>query len=447
MHHDHIAQPPADGFVARAYQWFQPERVANYAVALLLVTLAAYSATRLASGTLAGPNGSIIGRDYFAFYIAGQMVNTGHVENLYNLGAQQHTQDAFMATVNPAWKSVCLYLNPPHYAYAMSLISRLGYAPSLFAWWSFSLVAFAITAIYWQSWIKTDAARVAILLAVCMPAWFQAFAGGQNSFFSLLILTVFAHLLIKKRDLTAGFVLALLAYKFQLILLPAALLLYKRRWHALLGLAAGGTVTLAFTVFVLGADVLGDYIYLASNLGHLMQQQGFDVHKQHSWYGFFELALGHIASAGFIRTMATLAAVGTLVLLARIWRGPWHAGAVRFSIQLAALFVATIITSPHLFHYDMVLVILPAMLWLRAARDASMAELLVPTRLIVAGLFIWLATAGALAGILHVQLTPVLLSAWLLLLCIRNKPIAKCASASEMPQPNLPPAFANYSDS
>ena len=428
------------------YQWFKPERVVHYAVAMLLVTLAAYAATRLASGTPAGPNGSIVGRDYFAFYIAGQMVNTGHVDELYNLSAQQRTQDAFMAKVNPAWKSVCLYLNPPHYAYAMSWISRIGYAPSLFAWWSFSLVAFAITALYWRSWIRTDAARVAILLAVCMPAWFQAFAGGQNSFFSLLILTVFAHLLIKQRDLTAGFVLSLLAYKFQLILLPAALLLYKRRWHALLGLAAGGTLTLAFTVLVLGSDVLGDYVYLASNLGHLMQQQGFEVYKQHSWYGFFELALGHVASGGIIRAMAALAVIGTLILLTRIWRGPWQAGAVRFPIQLAALFVATIITSPHLFHYDMVLVILPAMLWLRSARDASMTELLVSTRLIVAGIFIWLAAAGALAGILHVQLTPILLSIWLILLCIRNKPIAKCATAFEMSQPNTPPAFTHYSD-
>ena len=385
----------------------------SFAAILLLITLAAYAATRIRYGDMREPGGAIVGRDYFAFYMAGYMIDSGRTQDLYDLAAQQRWQNEFMAGINPEWKSVCLYLNPPHYAWIMSRLARLGYVPSLLAWWGFSLLAFAASALCWRSWLGRDADRPILILILALPAWFQAFAGGQNTFFTLFILSAFVALLLKQRDFFAGLILALLAYKFQYILLPAALLLYKRRWRAMLGLILGGAVTLALTVALMGSQVLGDYIHLALNLDKLMQQQGFDIYKQHSWHGFFALALGGVASPVVIRILTAVASLFTLTLLVPVWRGSWRPDSPAFPLRLAALLVATLLTSPHLFHYDMLLIALPAVLWHVAAAHSPVDELDRNTRRIFVVGFFWLAFAGPLASLLRIQFSPILMVLWL----------------------------------
>ena len=109
------------------------------------------------------------------------------------------------------------------------------------------------------------------MLVVCTPSWFQALGGGQNTFFSLLILTGFCALLMKGRDGWAGLVLSLLAYKFYLIAVPALVLLGKRRWSAVGGLVLGGLLTLALTAATLGPGVIADYVQYAPSQARLME--------------------------------------------------------------------------------------------------------------------------------------------------------------------------------
>ncbi len=84
--------------------------------------------------------------------------------------------------------------------------------------------------------------------------------------------------------------------------------------------------------------------------------------------------------------------------------------------MLSALMVGVITTSPHMFHYDMLLVVLPAILWLRAARDPAIAATTAAVKPILALGFIWLAVAGPVAAVTHVQLSPILMLVWLIVL-------------------------------
>lgn len=388
-----------------------PERVRRYPLLLLVVTVGLYGVRLARSDHWIEPDGRIVGQDYFAFYMAGDCVARGRTSQLYDAAAQSEYQRAWMRDVNPQWRGTCLYLNPPHYAWLLSWPARLGYGGSLLVWWAASLAAFGVTVRLWRSWLPPDAWGTAVLLAVCMPAWFAALAGGQNSFFSLLVLTGFCALLMKGRDGWAGLVLSLLGFKFQLLLVPAGLLLWKRRWRALGGVALGGGLTLGLTVLTTGFESLHAYLAFSGEIARLMHADGFDVWKQHSWRGFFALLGGKWCPSAWMTAAAIAACLASLAVLLRLWRGPWRPGSPAFALRLSALIMATLLTSPHLFHYDMLLAVLPVVLW-AAAGEARHRSAFVA---IAALGFAWLALGGPAGAMLRVQLSPLLMAGWLLL--------------------------------
>ncbi len=414
-------EKPVQTLLSRFNAALTPDRVRRYPLMLLALSVAVYLSSAVRAHDWIEPDGQVIGRDYLAFYMAGEMVRSGDAAALYDVGGQQAWQQAFMADINPGWTGTCLYLNPPHYAWLMSWITPLGYGGSLAAWWALCAAAFVATALIWRRWLAADRFRSAVVLTICLPAWFWALAGGQNSFFSLLVLTAFCGLLMRGRDFCAGAVLGLLAFKFQLLLLPAGMLVLKRRWRAMAGLAACGGVTLLATVLLVGPESLAAYIRFGLHLGELLQIEGFDVYKQHSWHGFVAL-LGHgWMSPLAVKSLAVCLALASLAPLAVIWRGGWSQQ--RLPAQLSALCVANLLISPHLFHYDMLLIALPAVLWLAGVRPSAGKtgagaeavgcpgpEAMRP----VLGLgFVWLAISPGVAGALGVQLSPLIMLGWL----------------------------------
>lgn len=421
-------------------RFLTPRRVRLYPALLLAVTVAVYGVGLTRARNWIEPNGRIIGHDYFAFYMAGDMINTGRPECLYDLAAQSDYQHRWMADINPAWTGTCLFLNPPHYAWLMAGLARLGYGPSLLVWTGLSLVAFALTVCIWRSWIGPGHIATAVLLAICVPPWFWTLAGGQNSFFSLLILTGFCALLMTGRDARAGLVLSLLGFKFQLIGVPAGLLLLKRRWRGVAGLAAGTVFTLAFTALVLGRQSLADYVAFGSQLGRLMQVEGFEISHQHSWSGFFALLGQGWLPAGTARLLAVVASLASFLPLFAIWRGPWQPPSARFAWQLSALMMAALLVSPHLFHYDMLLALLPAMLWVRAAHLESSPHRDEPFRAWLAVGFVWLAVSSTVAATIHVQLSPLFMLGWILAIHrgLRRSSSTRAAFQTPGPRPRRP---------
>ena len=79
--------------------------------------------------------------------------------------------------------------------------------------------------------------------------------------------------------------LSLLAFKFYLIAVPGLVLLAKRRWPAVGGLALGALLTLALTAVALGPGAIADYVQYAPSQARLMEVDGFPIHKQHCWHG------------------------------------------------------------------------------------------------------------------------------------------------------------------
>jgi hypothetical protein len=399
-----------------------PGRMQLYPLVLLAVTVAAYVPGAVRSQHWIEPSGEIIGRDYFCFFMAGEFVAGGQSDLLYDARSQQAYQERFMEAINPRWEGMYLFRYPPHFAWCMSLLAPAGYGLSLVIWWVLMLGCFAGAVCLWRSWAGGLPLRWVVTLAVCFPPWFLALAGGQNALLSLLILSAFCALIIRRRDGWAGLVLALQIYKFQLLLGPVAWLLFSRRWRGMAGFLAGAVGTWAFTVMTLGPEATGVYLASWRRVADVVAVQAIDLHKQHSWSGFFQLLTGGWVPAGLAWTLTGLASVATLGWLA--WMSGWRIRrqALDIRLELCAVMLATLLISPHLAHYDLSIVVLPAVLWWSAARASGAVAADRRIVAIVAVGFVWTACASLLVPVVRIQLSTLLMAAWLVEVVRRSLP-------------------------
>ncbi len=141
---------------------------------------------------------SMLGYDFLAFYTAGHFLNTGQPENVYDIQALRTYQQAeaqrqgleLHGTYGPFW-------NPPFYAWIFQPLARLPFQTALRIWWAFNLACCGLAVVVLRrllpdrSW-KSGGLIVA-LVVLSLP-FTQALMHGQNTFTSLLILSVAASL-------------------------------------------------------------------------------------------------------------------------------------------------------------------------------------------------------------------------------------------------------------
>ena len=185
----------------------------------------------------------------------------------------------------------------------------------------------------------------------------ETVASGQKGTVLLLILTGTYVLLDRGRPITAGLVFGLLTFKPHLALVIGLALLCKRQWR----FAAGSVLTTGVFVglcFVVGADVCRQYVVYVRSLTEYVNAPAYPLPRMHSWYGFLRLLLP-AQDLTAVQALALTANGLTVALLAWLLRGPLAFGQPRFALQFAGLIVGTILLSPHLLTYDLVLLLLP----------------------------------------------------------------------------------------
>jgi hypothetical protein len=181
----------------------------------------------------------------------------------------------------------------------------------------------------------------------------ESLVSGQKGTLLLLIFAGTYRLLAQRALFSAGALFACAAWKPQLLLAVALVMLAKREWRFFAGLAATGAVLCAQSLAV-GWETSLDWI--ATTLHPLPHREL--VGRSHNWLGFARLLLGDYSGPAVYGL--TLALVGvTLITLFRLLPGPLAFEWPRFRIQFAAIVLATTLVSPHLYTYDLTILVLP----------------------------------------------------------------------------------------
>lgn len=394
----------------------------------------------------------MLGHDFLAFYTAGSFVRQGRYHEMYLLDPVRDFEHATGKQAGlEVGKSFGPWWNPPFYALAFEPLAALSYPVALMVWRWISVVA-VLAAIgllatiiarvsrppsVSQDTSETSALRqwrawglVPLLILVSMP-FLQALSHGQNTFTSLLLLTVTVLLWRSERRFVAGLVGGLLFYKPQLAAVVALAMVFDLGWTALAGFGVTGLALLAVSAIAMPGSIMDFLHLLPANVRWMQVEHAYLWERHVTLKAFWRLLLqgreaGEATWATTVLTYLSVAAVGGGLIWAALC-GRKETGGERLwlvvdqpenrQIRRDRFIAATVAVMPLLmpfyFDYDLLLLAVPATLY--AAERLRRPDLVQSGDVWLirtwAALFFWLFVNPAVGLHTHMNVTVILLTA------------------------------------
>lgn len=331
-----------------------PRRIIVWAAGLLVVSWFIYIHTMMVPG-LVDRVGRFKGTDYIQFYVMGSLVLDGRTDAIYDPAA--HIEEG-RRRIDPQLQ---LYASHPNYgpqvALAFAPLALLPFAWSLGVFLALAIFCYAISV--WIVWRECEALRsygaVVAVVAAASPLLFTVIRYGQASAFSLLMWSVAFVALRRQRPFVAGLVIGGLAYKPQLGIVLGFAVLAARQWRVLGGALASCAAQLGVAWLTAGTQTLERYFAELWTLALNPQLVEIYPTESHSLRGFFQLL---IPSAPIVAACSLVVLVAVLIVAIRNWTG-----AAPLGLRWAVLMLLTILASPHLITYDLVLLTVPLLVF------------------------------------------------------------------------------------
>ena len=313
------------------------------------------------------------------------LVSHGHLSDLYDYGTQLNWWRAHEGSARP----LVPYVRPPFYAAMQSAIAKW---PPRTAFIidvsSLSLILIAC----WFWFARSLGAYALVLAALFWPAAL-GIAFGQDCVLMLGLLAISYHLHQKGHDGWSGAVLALALYKYHLLLLIGPCMLLGRRSKMFAGFAATAAAEALSSLVLAGPQGLAAYVSLLfrKDLAGLYPSPQLMPNLNGLLLNF------HVASAP-----ALIAASAAILVCALIsaWNAPWWRG-------MTSGIAASILIVPHVFGYDVTVLMLSLLLVVKLA-ETRLARVLA----------MWLCTPLVYLGNLFSSPWPALLPIALALLVL-----------------------------
>jgi alpha-1,2-mannosyltransferase len=334
--------------------WLTPRRLRAHGLILGIVLWLVYLWT-LATPGLRDREGNLKGTDFLHFYTLGLIAREHRGPELYDMKVQA---ELAAAHVPQAAGIKYLPLYPPQTSILFAPYGHLSYAHALAVWWMFCALLYFLCC-YWI-WhtcpnLRSHAMTVAIL-AAAFPAFFHLIAWGQTSALALACFTGAYLSLRSKREFLAGIALGCLAFKPQLALAAAVILIAAGSGKVVIGATLSGLAQLIAGVLYYGSQAFQDWLWMLRNLRSALPFLEPKIYQTHSLRTFWSMLIPVPGLAFILYVVSAALLLGITIVL---WRRPSAPLSVRFS----ALLFATVLVAPHLTVYDLV-ILAPALLLL-----------------------------------------------------------------------------------
>lgn len=235
---------------------------------------------------------------------------------------------------------------PPFFLLMALPLVALPYGWSLLVYLAATLAGYAAT--LWRI-VKPD--RNAMLLALAFPGVFANAIHGQNGFLTVALLGS-GLLLMDTRPWIAGVALGLLVYKPQFAGLALLMPLVTARWRVVAS-AAFTIAVLAFaTLALFGVETWQAFFASTTLTRTLVLEQGSTGWERiQSVFSAVRMLGGGIGFAYAVQGCVAFAAIAASIW---VWRKK-----LPFELRAAVLCLATMLVTPYLLDYDLVLLALP----------------------------------------------------------------------------------------
>jgi hypothetical protein len=362
-------------------------------------------------GIMSSRTGTPKGNDFVQFYVAGSLARAGQYEALVDDAAFRRSQDPFLAR-SPV-KYPAIY--PPQVGLIFAPLSVLPYVSAYVVWaaMSIALVLACAVVLLGCSAIDRRYRWAAIPVALAFAPFPYMVLAGQISALSLCAFTLAAVALRRGSRLSAGLALGLLGYKASLFVPVVAICLLAGEWSIAAGAVLVAAVQTLAPALLTGGEVVQRSILNALTAARHADSLAMRPYLMFSWRTFWASLL----SPGFARLAYLVCSGATILFAALRWRA-----CSSCTRRIGVLSIATVLASPHLFLYDLVILI-PA---LAASVEALSTH--PRQRLYAATAFGYLAAFTVpIAVLTQFQIGTLVLSGWLVALGMHS-----CDSGASM---------------
>ncbi len=306
----------------------------------------------IATPGLRDRNGNLKATDFLHFYTLGSLAIEHRGADLYDINAQAKLA---AERVPDAAGIRYLPLYPPQVSLLFMPFAYLSYERAAALWWFCSAAAYALCCYgIWRlcASLRTHGFTV-LILAAGFPAFFHLIAWGQTSALALACFTIFFLLIRERRDFLAGLVLGCLIFKPQLGLAAAVLFVAVGAWRVVLGASLSALAELSIGVLYYGIEPLRAWFHALRNVRALSAMLEPRPYQTHCLRTFWSLLIPWSAPS---IALYLITAIVVMAWAIRVWKRS-ESWATRFS----QLLLATVLVSPHLTVYDLV-ILAPAIL-------------------------------------------------------------------------------------
>lgn len=330
-------------------RWLTKSRRRGYSIISLVLVVATLGWLAFTSHGGIAYDGKPLGTDFSNVYAAGRMALRGEAPLAYDWDAEFKEEQAVFGREDIPFFG---WHYPPYFLILAAALALLPYIPALVIW---QLSTFSI---YLALARKIVDQRETLLLAAAAPVVFVNFSHGHNGFLTASLLAG-ALLVLDRRPILAGILIGLMIYKPQFGTLIPFVLALTGRWRTFASAAITVLLLTAIVTALFGFDVwiafqnsmeLTRTIVLeAGSTGWEKIQSFFSAVRM--WGGSINLA--YVAQGTLSASVA--------FLTVWLWRKP-----VSLDVKASALCSATLLMTPYVLDYDMVL-LCPAIAFM--ARD------------------------------------------------------------------------------
>jgi arabinofuranan 3-O-arabinosyltransferase len=319
-----------------------PAALVNACFVLAVINISYFPAAYFSHWWIYDPTGQGIPTDFVNVWAAGRLVLEGHPALAYDWDIQKQVELALLKQDFPGYFA---WHYPPPFLFVASLLAQLPYSTAFIGWVSVSFVPYLamMRAIVGRSF--------GFLLAIAFPMVFNNTLVGQNGFLTASLIGGTLYLM-PVRPVLAGICLGLLSYKPQYGLLFPIVLIAASQWTVFFS-AAVTAVAMAFASWL----AFGTESWQAFFHWMPMFSQAFLTEGKATWWklqSLFSLIryLGGTEQLAWIFQCVLTAAVAAGLIA--MWRSR-----VSYSLKAAAVATGTLLTTPYLFMYDMMVLAIP----------------------------------------------------------------------------------------